>query len=312
LRCDRVTRISIGAALVAVAVVAAGRPAHAFNEAAQFFDQPNTPHAATQQPSAEGIYFTGSPRFAGLTCSACHVDAPQRVRLRIGADDPTLFAVGYSPGKSYTLEVELLDETKGIGHNTATCTEAGSPGAPGYVPCNNNGFVLEIDAGATPLKGGFCAVGGKSGASCPMPNALGDEVVVAPGGDAVLSNRAHDVASPRTVLRNGQTKWRFGWTAPAAGTGPLTIFVAAVDGDGGGGTADDDRDPEGDDVVEGAIPIAEAGALPPDPATVSCGVARPGGAARGAGAAMAVGAAAMAWLLARARRRRAGAIRSRG
>src|SRR4051794_22186995 len=97
--------------LVLAAALVVPSLAHAFADAVQFFDQPTTPHAATFGAFGEGIYFTGARRFASLECSSCHGGGPQRVGLRLNADDPALFANGYQPGKTYELQVLLTNES---------------------------------------------------------------------------------------------------------------------------------------------------------------------------------------------------------
>jgi hypothetical protein len=77
----------------------------------------------------------------------------------------------------------------------------------------------------------------------------------------------------KIITNNGAIRWRFYFTAPPAGTGPLTINVAAVDGQGGAGTTANDQDPYGDDTVQGTFSIREAGARPPPGASAGCSLA---------------------------------------
>jgi hypothetical protein len=261
--------------LALVLVAAAPSRAHAFADATQFFAQQANPHAATLGASGEGLYFTGAPRFASLTCNSCHVGGPGAVGLRLGADHPELFTDGYTPGQTYELEVELTNETAGTQFNTPTCTDPPGPNDKfSYVQCNNNGFGLEIDSSDGPLKGGFCARPWQNGA-CPPPDFTSDESLVAPDGDAIFSDRVYsaDPNTPKLVERNGATKWHLYWTAPAAHTGPLTIYIAAVDGNGGSGTAANDQDPFGDDTVQANFFVQEAGAPAGSAASAGCGVA---------------------------------------
>lgn len=267
---------------LALASLASGE-ARAFDDASQFFVQPGTPHAATYGASAEGVYFTGAPRFLSQTCGNCHTDGPGVVRLKLGADQPSLFSDGYQPGTTYELEVELQGETEGTQYATPTCTEPRTRNDQyAYVPCNNNSYALEIDARDGPLAGPsvFCAAPPIAGA-CPMPSPLSDESLVSPDGDAVFGNRTHDPAMPKLVTRNDPTTWHLWWTAPAAGSGPVTIYVAAVDGNGGSGIETSDQDPYGDDTVQASFSIQESGAPVPNGATAGCslgGRARPDGA----------------------------------
>lgn len=255
--------------LVAITAALPSR-AQAFADAAQFFK--TSSNAATFGATSEGLYFTGAPRFASLDCSTCHRNGPQRVGLRLNADDPDLFTTGYVPGKLYQLQVELTNETEGLSWNAKQCTD---PPAPGdtyqYVQCNNNGFGLEIDANGAPLSGGYCAQQPKNGV-CPMPDYTVDESLVSPDNDAVFDAKIYsaDPNMPKLITRNDATSWKFWWTAPKAGTGPLTVYVAAVDGNGGAGTIANDQDPYNDDIVSANFFLQESGALVHNSASAGC------------------------------------------
>ena len=263
---------------ILLALVALPSVAHAFADASQFFDQKATPHAATFGASSEGLYFTGARRFASLDCSTCHGGGPQHVGLRLNADDPALFASGYQPGKTYELQVELTNESEGLQYKTPTCTDPPAPGDSfAYVQCNNNGFAVEIDSSGGPLGGSnvYCAQQPKAGGACPMPDFTADQALVAPDGDAVFDAKVYsaDPSMPKLVTRNGADAWRFWWTAPKAGTGALTVYIAAVDGNGGAGTIANDQDPYGDDTVAANFFLQEAGAAVTNSASAGCSVA---------------------------------------
>jgi hypothetical protein len=284
-----------------VALVLVAGSAHAFDDPAQFFAPKTFPHAATLSASAEGVYFTGASRFSSQTCQSCHIDAPGQVRLKLGADPPELFTDGYQPGMTYLIEVDLLDEGAGLQYATPTCTEPpGKTDHYNYVQCNNNNFALEVDLGDQPMTSGFCAVA-PSGGRCPAPSPSSDETVVGPDGDVVFANRPHDPASPKTVLRNGATTWHLWWTAPPAGSGPATFYVAVVDGDGAAGTAGDDQDPINDDTVQASVPVQEAGGAPPANASAGCSLGARGLPPAAGGVVVALVAAL--WLRRRARLR---------
>lgn len=287
---------------LAAGVAVAPLRAHAFADAVQFFAQKSAPHAATFGASSEGLYFTGAPRFASLDCSTCHAGGPQRVGLRLDADDIGLFSAGYQPGKTYELQVVLTNETEGTQWKTPSCTD---PPAPGdsftYVQCNNNGFALEIDDADGPLAGSnvYCAQQPKAG-MCPKPDFTADQALIAPDGDAVFDAKVYsgDPMMPKLITRNGATDWRFFWTAPKAGSGALTVYVSAVDGNGGAGTAVDDQDPYGDDTVSASFFLQEASAPVHNSASASCSIA-----ARGAPSPSPFAVALFALALALARRR---------
>jgi hypothetical protein len=268
-------RSSILVALVALVGLPA--TAHAFADSSQFFDQAANPHSATFGASGEGLYFTGARRFASLDCTSCHLGGPQHVGLRLNADDPALFASGYQPGKTYELQIVLTNESEGLKYKSATCTD---PPAPGdsftYVQCNNNGFALEIDAADVPLAGPsvFCARQPLAG-MCPPADYTVDQTLVAPDGDAVFGSKIYsaDPNMPKLVTNNDATAWRFWWTAPKAGSGALTVYVASVDGNGGAGTIANDQDPYDDDTVSANFFLQEASAPVKNSASAGCSAA---------------------------------------
>jgi MYXO-CTERM domain-containing protein len=296
--------------LFALTLLAGALPAaraHAFADATQFFVYPGNPHGATFGAVGEGLYFTGAPRFASQTCADCHTDGPGQVAIHVGANPDSLFTDGYMPGATYELEIELANESEGTQYGGATCTTPPGPhDTYTYVQCNNNNFALEIDdASGVPQAGAnvFCAQAPMGGV-CPMPNPNADEALVAPDGDAVFGNLTVDANNPRLLVRNGPRSWHFWWTAPAAGSGPLTLFATAVDGNGGSGTAANDQDPYGDDTVQASVFIQEAGALASRQAQAGCAIAG-GGASRPPAAAGVILLALLALRLHRRRRLRA-------
>ena len=261
--------------LVALLLLLAGSStAHAFADAAQFFK--TVPNAATFGATSEGLYFTGAPRFASLDCSTCHQAGPQKVGLRLNADDLSLFSTGYQPGKTYELQVVLTNETEGTFFNTSSCTDPPAPDDTfSYVQCNNNGFALEIDAEDGPLAGSnvYCAQQPKAG-MCPMPDFTTDQALVSPDGDAVFDAKVYsaDPNQPKLITRNGAAEWKFYWTAPKAGSGALTVYVSAVDGNGGGGKPTNDQDPYNDDTVSANFFLQESGAQVHNSASAGCAI----------------------------------------
>jgi len=260
--------------------ICAPRAAAAFADSSQFFTTAAFPHAATVGASGEGVYFTGAPRFAGLDCAACHARGPQVVQLQITADPPGLFSDGYMAGVAYEIEVALIGESLGLEHSGTSCTvPPGRTETYPYKACNNNSFAAEVDDADGPLRTALCA-GQPSAGACPSPEAFVDETIVAPDGDAVFGNRRRDPADPK-IVGNDPTSWRFWFIAPPPGTGPLTLYVDAVDGAGGDGTAADDQDVFGDDTVRATVPLAEAGSLRAWTAVVGCALGGAGGSAPG-------------------------------
>lgn len=201
------------------------------------------------------VHFTGAPNFPTAVCSACHVNPPRHAQVHLGADDPTLFASGYSPGQSYLLEVELLGESMGLDKSgPARC---GMVRGQGFVPCNSNGFAIEATDVVGADIGTFCPVN-PSGGACPSPT--GDTVQLSADGlVAVSMGYLPPDGQNAAGYENDGTRWAFYWTAPGGGTGPVTFHLGLVDGNGGEGTADVPQDTTGDDVVEAHLTVQELG-----------------------------------------------------
>jgi hypothetical protein len=169
-----------------------------------------------------GLFYAGTPRDKGWTCTACHVEPPGRIQVRLFAEPADLLQMfRYAPGQMYTFTVTLEGEWAGLGSPLS----------------NYNGLVFSIvDPQGAPVGtiGGFAAEDFHAG--WPTTIASAGQVV-------------------------GSTSWTFQWTAGAAGSGPATIYVAVVDGNG----ADSDptqtlTDPFGDDVFLGTVSLQEGAA----------------------------------------------------
>jgi len=239
-----VKRLHVKRALGILAIVCAPQVAQAFPTGLQFDADPM--NANGEGDGAGGIPFTGAPRWAGHTCAACHVDAPGKVGVRLEADHPELFDTGWTAKQQYHLRVILTGEWaaalfKAKGDQCGFMTDP-------YTPCDENGFALEMDDPSGAPVGSFTVVAnGACATGTPPPDA---DVRVMKDGTAVTHNGAH----------MGATTWDFCWTAPAAGAGTITAYVATVDGNGGDGTMAWPNDAIGDDVAAGAVPLVEHGA----------------------------------------------------
>jgi uncharacterized protein (TIGR03382 family) len=106
-------------------------------------------------------------------------------------------------------------------------------------PLNSNTFVLETLDANQATAGFFVGLG----ANVERP--ASEEIVVARGEN------------------ERETTWTFEWIAPPAGSGPLTMWLAGVDGDGAEGRLGRTTDPLGDDVYVGSLELSESGATPP-------------------------------------------------
>lgn len=188
-----------------------------------------------------GLAFDGSPRLAGHTCDVCHTDPPHEISLRLEADDPTLFTGGYTPGHQYHLRVVMEGEHAGLAYaHDANC---GQIDVTPFQPCDDNGFALEVDDSHGAIAGTFAYFT----TACTATQPADPDVHLMKSG--AITHEEH----------NGKTSWDLCWTAPAAGTGGLTAYLAGVDGNGGTGSAGFPNDTLNDDVASGAVGIAEAG-----------------------------------------------------
>lgn len=234
-----------------LAVLFIASTAHAFPTGAQF-DQD-----ALANDGGGGIAFDGAPRFAGHSCEVCHTGAPHQIAVRLEADHPELFETGYTPGQQYHLRVVLEREHEGLQY-TASADVCGQLDASPFAPCNDNGFALELDDGNGAVSGAFSFY---AATACTATAPADPMTLTLKGGAIVHEEHA------------GRTAWDLCWTAPVAGTGSVTAYVAVVDGNGGTGTSAFPNDTIGDDVAAGAVPIAESGAAP----SANAGGCRAGG-----------------------------------
>jgi hypothetical protein len=212
------------------------------------------------------VAFTGAPRWAGHTCDVCHTDPPRRIGLRLEANPVDIFSIGYVPGMTYQMRVVLLGEHAGL--DAAAAGDACGLATDPYQKCDDNGFAIEIDDADGVPRGTLHAAtaDGSCDNSPPAPDA---DAYILSDGTAAVQNGAH----------HAQTGWNLCWTAPAAGTGALTAYLAGVDGDGGDGTKAFPNDTTGDDVFAGSVPIPEKGAAAMPAQSGGCSVAYRGGAA---------------------------------
>ena len=262
--------------LAPLALALAASTASAFPTGSQFDLDP------MKFDGAGGIAFDGSPRWTGHTCAVCHTNTPGKIGLQLQADHPELFTDGWTPGMQYHLRVVLVNDWAGVQYkaNGDNCGGALDP----YMPCDQNGFSLEIDDSDGKAQGKWVPVANNACAnSGTIPPDV--DIRVLTDGSAVTHNGAH----------HAQTQWDVCWTAPAAGTGVLTAYLAVVDGNGGSGM-NFPADTVGDDVAAGALPMNELGGTPPPPQNGGCDASGPD-----AGAAFALVVLALAFGLRRRR-----------
>ena len=234
-------------ALLILAIVLAPRVARAFPAGLQFDQDPL--NLNMRGDGAGGIPFTGSPRLAGHTCAVCHTDAPGLIGLRLESDHPEIFTDGWKPGQVYHLRVILTGEWAGVEYkkNAGMC---GDTTATPFLPCDDNGFAIEMDDPQGEVVGALAQfVNGACASPTAKPNGGADAYILTNGTAAVESG-----------AQQNQTAWDLCWTAPGAGASTITAYITAVDGNGGDGTANFPNDPTGDDVASGSVAFAEMGA----------------------------------------------------
>lgn len=184
---------TLGLGLLALGLALGPVPAVAF-QFYFFFEGPSS------DGEGGGRYFTGSPRYKRYDCRICHVGAPRVIRVRLRTEPQDVFAVGYVPGRTYTVRLSLLEETR----------------APDRKLFSTNNFCVEAMDGAGRSAGIF-----DLGFPWSPFTQLFDPVVLSPDGRTVLSG-----------FFNQDLVWQWLWTAPPAGTGTVTFYGGLVDGNG--------------------------------------------------------------------------------
>ena len=95
---------------IAIAAFFVARPALAFH-AGKTVD--TTPGAG----GGGGLTCIGLPTERGLTCAACHTDAPGKITINLNEPTPALFSsFSYEPGKTYPLTATLNGDATKIDH----------------------------------------------------------------------------------------------------------------------------------------------------------------------------------------------------
>lgn len=168
-----------------------------------------------------GIFYTGAPLERGWTCSLCHTGAPGKVKLKLRVEPKELFdSFTYVPGQTYTFTAKLEGESVGMGSPLS----------------NYNAIAVAI----TDEKG-FSV--GSIGGFKPEDFYAGNPTEIASAGQ-----------------KPGETSWTFAYTAPDPPAGTLTIYLAAVDGNGADSPPTKTlTDPFGDDVFTGTVTLKQGG-----------------------------------------------------
>lgn len=159
------------------------------------------------------IFYLGVPLERGWDCTACHIDPARRIGLEIASVDPPELLSEFRYLPEQTYALEIVMNGEHRGR---------SAGATNF-----NSF------GVTVIGADGLGVGSFGGL---LPSDLEE------ASKTVLS----------VGIEAGRASWTFTWTAPPAGTGTVTMYVAAVDGDG-------NDDPFGDDTYTATLRLDEAG-----------------------------------------------------
>ncbi|MCC6337070.1 MAG: hypothetical protein IT380_24140 [Myxococcales bacterium] len=157
-----------------------------------------------------GVDFTGAPA-SKWSCGVCHGPLPSQkqptLRASITASGRNLDAEGYAPGETYPLEVSVTEAAKASAIALEVVDAAGAPAG-----------TLSV---APP------APGMEAEALCPD------------GFSAVVEVSADGRVAHSNACREGLTRWRLAWTAPATDVGQVTLYFSAVAGNGDGTNLED-------------------------------------------------------------------------
>ena len=195
------------------------------------FHEPSAGDASQNRAGAGGIYGTGGKQDLGIQCSDCHINGAGSIGISLTITkapsgtatgwDVVNGGDGYQPGATYQIQVDMTGQHKFAATNMDT-----------------NGMSATFEDQSGKLAGVLTSDSGQTSSSCPATYPYGTNHK-GPGGSAttVLFGDCHAIIPFLNVQR---TSWTFQWTAPAAGTGAVTMYVSLVDGDTGGSSSLDD------------------------------------------------------------------------
>ena len=191
-------------------------------------------------PGGGGIFGTGGAHDYGITCGNCHLnDKLQQGKIDLAfVFSPALGSVAgqatYKPGQTYTVTATMSGE------------HLGQSGCDQYVTGNINNFAATIENASGKTAGALSSDSGQSSTSCPAKAPMVSSGTTMVYGDCKV---IFSMGGAKTDA--GRVSWTFTWTAPAAGSGALTMFWGVVDGDCM-------MDSLNDDVKVGTTRMAEA------------------------------------------------------
>lgn len=185
------------------------------------------PDQPTGRAGGGGLWSTGSKNDKGIKCSHCHIEPDGMIDAEI-LFTPPLVNGQYVPGQTYTIEINLLNEIHLPGNGITNTL---------------NGFSLTFETPAGARAGVLRSdVTGVNSQACPSQYPAS-----APNGTSYVYGNCNAIIS---VPLNNSDQWFAGWTAPAAGTGPVNMFYGVVDGNHTGDSSLDDDTKEGIVVLQ--------------------------------------------------------------
>ncbi|MEQ9320548.1 MAG: hypothetical protein RIF41_15380 [Polyangiaceae bacterium] len=181
---------------------------------------------------AEGLYGSGGPHDYGIRCADCHIETEGLIDLTIDVSPPFSQAgndMAYSPGQTYVFTVTMTGEHK-------------QPPNPNGQ--DRNGFVATFEDDGGNVMGNLISdTPNNSSMNCPASSPSNT-----PSGTTFVYGDCHGILGNEAFELD---QWIFSWQAPGAGSGDVTMWYGAVDGDTGGDSS------LHDDVVQGSIFLIE-------------------------------------------------------
>ncbi len=220
-------------AIVAACIIAPAAAASAFPFLKSWHDRADGNQSNNGRAGAGGIYGMGSAKDYGITCAHCHIKAAGTIGVNV---TPTPAwgnvngSMAYKPGQKYSITVAMTGEHRGLNQGNN----------------NLNGVAITVEDQSGKPKGIFESDTSPvvSSAACPTTFPATNPTA----GTTYLYGDCHGVVY---IPRPNATTWTFSWTAPAAGSGPMTVFYGVVDGDADGKSSLDD------DVKMGTVKLVE-------------------------------------------------------
>lgn len=248
-------------------------------------------HLEANAGGASRVYFTGSPRWDGQDCGTCHVDAPGQVRFHLSSTPEDIFTTGrYEPGQAYVVTIDVTGaEGKGLRTWMLETLDDDLADVGAYFDIGGCFTVQGTPRGCLQPSCTFMCKNQQSfRATCaPDGDPICSEVRKIPGceycgsGDGCTGCTTVDGVVGGVVV---PPPWRFELVAPAAGTGPVTMYFGGVAGTSDHTSRGDDYEMQFHRLCEGPTDCSEgpasegeqAGDYTPEPSA-------PGGCSAGGG-----------------------------